>query len=210
MGELLYIQASPRGERSYSTRVADAFVSVYDETHPDDTVRILNVFEANLPSFDGPAVQAKYSILHGIDHTEQERLAWKTVEAVIQEFLSADRYVISVPMWNFGIPYRLKQYIDLLVQPGYTFSFDPVKGYDGLVKNKAVLLACARGGSYPPGSERALFDHQIPYLKTVLSFIGLSDISLVVVEPTLAGGPDGAAAALDEAIKRARGLAAAF
>ena len=210
MGKLLYIQASPRGERSYSTHVADAFVSVYGETHPDDTVHTLNIFEVNLPSFDGLAVQAKYSILHGMDHTEKERQAWKTVEAVIQEFLSADRYVISVPMWNFGIPYRLKQYVDLLVQPGYTFSFDPMKGYEGLVKNKRVLLACARGNTYLPGSEMALFDHQVPYLKTVLSFIGLSDISLVVVEPTLAGGPDGAAVALNEAIEKAKGLAADF
>ncbi len=109
MKKLLYLQASPRSERSHSRAVADAFVAAYREGNPEDSVVIVDLFKADLPAFDGMAVQAKYAILHGKEHSEQEAAAWVAVERVIKAFLSADKYVMAVPMWNFGIPYRLKQ-----------------------------------------------------------------------------------------------------
>ncbi len=148
MATLLCIKASPRIERSKSSTVADAFIEAYKDTHPDDTVNTINLFQADLPVFDGLAVQAKYTILHGKQHTEQELTAWKDIEKVIEEFKSADKYVLSLPMWNFGIPYRLKQYIDILVQPGYTFGFDDSGNYQGLVKDKPLLAIYARGGDF--------------------------------------------------------------
>ena len=113
MAKLLYIQASPRGKRSKSNTVADAFVETYKQANPQDTVEVLNLYEEDLPAFDGLAVQAKYSIMHGKEHSSEEVAAWKAIEEVIEQFKSADKYVLSVPMWNFSIPYRLKQYIDL-------------------------------------------------------------------------------------------------
>ena len=133
MAKILYIQASPRKERSKSNQVAAAFLEHYRQKHPKDTIQKLNVFEEQLPSFDGLTVQAKYTIMHGQSHSAEERKAWDAVEKVISQFTNADKYVFSLPMWNFGIPYRLKQYIDILVQPGYTFTVGP-KGYEGLVK----------------------------------------------------------------------------
>lgn len=123
MSSLLYIQASPRGERSHCIAVADAFIQAYKQKHPDDDIVTVNVFDASIPSFDGLAVQAKYTILHGQSHSKEQQQAWKNIEKVIDQFTSADKYVLAVPMWNFSIPYRLKQYIDILVQPGYTFSY---------------------------------------------------------------------------------------
>ena len=120
MSKLLYIQASPRTQRSHSIAVADAFIEAYKRKHSDDEIVTLNVFDASIPNFDGLAVQAKYTILHGKSHSEEELQAWKNVEKIIEQFTSADKYVIAVPMWNFSIPYRLKQYIDLVVQPSYT------------------------------------------------------------------------------------------
>ncbi len=152
MATVLYIKASPRGGRSHSLAVADAFVETYRAAHPGDEVKTLDVFKADLPAFDGLAVQAKYTILHGQKHTAEELAAWQAVEAVIAEFKAADKYVFAVPMWNFGIPYRLKQYLDLLIQPGYTFSYSPEKGYTGLVTGKPVFVAYARGGEYPEGT----------------------------------------------------------
>ena len=139
MSRLLYIQASPRGKRSHCIAVADVFVEVYKQKHPNDKIVTLNVFEAQIPKFDGLAVNAKYTILHGQSHSKEELQAWKEVEKVIEQFTSADKYVLAVPMWNFSIPYRLKQYIDLLVQPGYTFSYSKDKGYIGLVVGKPLL-----------------------------------------------------------------------
>jgi FMN-dependent NADH-azoreductase len=210
MSKLLYIQASPRAGRSYSRAVADAFVEAYRTTHPQDAIATLDVFNASLPAFDGLAVQAKYTILHGKTHTPEELKAWKAVETVIKDFVSADKYVMAVPMWNFGIPYRLKQYFDVIVQPGYTFSFSPAEGYKGLVTGKPMLVAYARGGAYPPGSDDAAYDLQKRYMEVILGFIGFTDIRSIVVEPTLAEGPDAAAAKRDAAIRTAQEMARSF
>ena len=209
MGKLLYIQASPRAERSKSSAVADAFVAMYRQAHRGDPIETLNVFKADLLAFDGLVVQAKYTILHGEKHTQKELSAWKAVEKVIKQFTSADKYVFAVPMWNFGIPYRLKQYIDILVQPGYTFSFSPEKGYQGLVVGKPAFMAYARGGEYSDPAYAAL-NHQSTYLETILGFIGFSKISSVVVEPTLMAGPEKAEEKLTEAIRKAKQLAGNF
>ena len=210
MSKLLYIQASPRGQRSHSIAVADAFIGAYEEKHPDDEVVTLNVFGSSIPNFDGLAVQAKYTILHGQSHSEEELQVWKNVEEVIEQFTSADKYVLAVPMWNFGIPYRLKQYIDLLVQPGYTFNYSEDAGYQGLVVGKPMLVVYARGGEYPPGSGSEVFDLQTKYIELIFGFIGFENIRSVIIEPTLQGGPDVTKAKLKEATSRAREIAVDF
>ena len=210
MSRVLYIQASPRGERSYCIAVADAFIEAYRQKHPDDEIVSLNVFDAAIPSFDGLAVQAKYTILHGQSHSKEELKAWKKVEKVIEQFTSADKYVLAVPMWNFSIPYRLKQYIDILVQPGYTFSYSNEKGYQGLVAGKPMLVVYARGGEYPVGSQAEAFDLQRKYVELILGFMGFKNLQSVVVEPTLQGGPDVAAAKRQDAIDKAKKIAADF
>ena len=210
MSRLLYIQASPRGQRSHSVAVADAFIEAYEQKHPDDEIVILNVFDAPIPNFDGLAVQAKYTILHGKPHSQAEQEVWKDVEQVIEQFTSADKYVLAVPMWNFSIPYRLKQYIDLLVQPGYTFSYSEDTGYQGLVSGKPILVVFARGGEYPPGSGVEGFDMQTKYIELIFGFMGFKDIRSVFVEPTLQGGPDVAGAKRQEAIDNVKEIAEVF
>lgn len=210
MSRLLYIQASPRGKRSHCITVADAFVETYQQKYPDDEVMTLNVFEASIPDFDGLAVQAKYTILHGKSHSKEELQVWKEVEQVIAQFTSANKYVLAVPMWNFSIPYRLKQYIDLLVQPGYTFSYSEDTGYQGLVAGKPMLVVYARGGEYPPGSETEAFDLQSKYIGLIFGFIGFENIRSVVIEPTLQAGPDVAVVKRQEAIDKAKEIAIIF
>jgi FMN-dependent NADH-azoreductase len=210
MSKLLYIQASPRGQRSKSIAVADAFVEVYKQRYPNDEVVTLNVFNAQIPDFDGLAVQAKYTILHGKEHSEEELQAWKDIEKVIEQFTSADKYVLATPMWNFNIPYRLKQYIDILVQPSYTFSYSQDKGYQGLVIGKPMLAIYARGGEYHTGSGAEAFDLQKKYVELIFGFMGFENIRSVVVEPTLQAGPDVAAARVNEAIDKTKEIAAEF
>ena len=97
MKKVLYIQASPRGERSKCIKVADAFVAEYLQEHPEDKVETFNVFEST-PDFGALEVQAKYTILHGKEHTEEESQAWENIEKMIEQFTSSDKYVLAVPM----------------------------------------------------------------------------------------------------------------
>ncbi|HOK96838.1 MAG TPA: NAD(P)H-dependent oxidoreductase, partial [Anaerohalosphaeraceae bacterium] len=170
MANLLYIQASPRQERSKSNQVASAFLRHYAKVHPQDKIGTVNVFQEKLPTFDGLTVQAKYAILHGQPHTDAEQTAWSAVETVIRQFKQADKYVFSLPMWNFGIPYRLKHYIDIVVQPGYTFSAGP-NGYEGLIRDKPAAVIYARGGAYRPGTDVQAFDLQKKYMDLILGFM---------------------------------------
>lgn len=210
MANLLYVQASPLLDISYSIRVANAFVDTYRAARPGDTVSTLNVCSADLPEFGDLTARAKYAIMHGKQYSGEQLAAWKTVEAVIADFKSAQRFVFAVPMWNFGIPYRLKQYIDILVQPTYTFSYSAAEGYKGLVQGSKAFVAYARGGEYPEGTEYAAFDFQKRYLELILRFIGIADVQSVVVEPTLMSGPVAAQTKLDEAIVKARQIAKTF
>lgn len=210
MSKLLYIKASPRVERSKSAAVADAFIEAYRRKNPDDVIDTLNLFEESLPAFDGPVVQAKYVIFHGREHSEEDLQAWAAVEKVIERFVSAEKYILAVPMWNFSIPYRLKQYIDVLVQPGYTFSYSEDVGYKGLVLEKPLLAVYARGGEYPTGTEAEAFDLQKKYIEMIFGFMGFENIRSIVVEPMLMGGPDVAKDRLQQALEKAKTTAAEF
>ncbi len=205
MAKLLYIEASSRGDRSKSTRIARAFLTSYQQAHQQDQVRTLNLFDAEIPTFDGNTIRAKYTMMHGQEHPPEEQKAWRQVEDLIADFKDADKYLLSVPMWNFSIPYRLKQYIDSLVQPGYTFKIVE-GGYEGLVKDRPMTVIYARGGAYSEGSGKEKLDFQKPYVETIFSFIGIKDIRAIVAEPTLQGSPE----AIEQAVKTAAEKAAAM
>lgn len=206
MSKVLYLKGSPR-ERSHSTAVAEAFIETYKQNNPDDEILEIDLFKRNLPAFDGFKINAKYNIIHGQDHSEEEKNAWAEVEEIIEEFKSADKYIISTGMWNFGIPYRLKQYIDIITQPGYTFSFTPEEGYNGLITGKPVFIAYARGEEYLPGKDFEPMDFQKNYLDSLLGFLGFTNIKSVVVEPTLS---DVAMDKREEGIKMAGEIAKIF
>jgi FMN-dependent NADH-azoreductase len=207
MANVLHIQASPMDSLSFSTRVARAFLVAYQGDHPADRVETLDLWVESLPAFDFAAASGKYKVMRGLPHSEEEARAWRRVVETVNRFKSADKVLVSSPMWNFGIPYRLKQYIDVLVQPGLTFSYDPKTGYSGLVKDRPVQLILARGGEYPQTTPAAGFDHQRPYLELIFGFIGFTDIRTLVVEPTLSPGADGK---LEAGIAAAREAAQRF
>ena len=208
MAKLLYIESSPRKERSKSISIAKAFIAKYQAAHPGDQVLTLDLWEKKLPEFDGYMIDVKYQVLHGQGFDEKQKSAWQAVVDVCEEFKSADKYLFSLPMWNFGIPYKLKHYIDVLAQPGQTFSFDPATGYSGLVTGKPVAVVYARGGAYGTDASKEM-DLQKGYMDLLLGFIGFTDIRSIMVEPTLAAPEDVAkteAAAIAQAIRIAAGF----
>ena len=208
MSTLLYIESSPRKERSHSIKVANAFVEAYAAANPGDTIDTLDLWSADLPSFDGAMIDAKYAVMHGQDPSAEEQAAWAVVTQWAEQFNAADKYLISVPMWNFGIPYRLKQYIDVVTQPGLTWSFDPETGYSGLGSGKAVAVYSS-AGVYHDGSGAEAFDLQKPTVENWLAFVGVTDVQRVIAAPTLAA-PEDVAKADDEAIAQAAEIARTF
>ncbi len=209
MAHLLYIEASPRKERSASIEAARTFISEYERTHLEDVVETLDLWATHLPEFDGHVIDSKYVILHGLEHTEEQRQAWKAVEDVIVQFTRADKYLLSLPMWNFSIPYKLKHYLDVIVQPGYTFSFSPEEGYKGLMTGKPIATIYARGGAYGSGTDAESYDLQKAYLEHILAFIGFSDFQTILVEPTLVS-PEDKEKIMEAAREQAKAVAAGF
>jgi FMN-dependent NADH-azoreductase len=207
VSKALFLIGSPRRRRSRSIQLAEAFLEALGKHHDDLEVDRMDLFEADLPAFDGPALQAKYEILSGGSPSEDQRSAWSRVEEVIERFTSADLLVLAVPMWNFGIPYRLKQFFDVIVQPGYTFRYDPAEGYTGLVKAIPAYAFYARGGDYDAQTLETV-DHQARSIELILGFMGFERIESVVVQPTLMGDEQTRDQALSEALSRARNLAA--
>jgi FMN-dependent NADH-azoreductase len=184
MAKLLHIESSPRGDRSASITVARQFIDAYRAAHPGDTVETLNLWTANLPEFNNAIIESKYAILSGQKQTPEQVAAWAAVVRVADQFKAADKFVFSLPMWNFGIPYKLKHWIDVIAQPGQTFTFSPETGYKGLVTGKPTVAIYARGGAYGPGTGAESYDAQSTYLKQLLGFIGITDLKEIFVEPT--------------------------
>lgn len=183
--------------------MAEAFVAAYRETHPQDEVERLDLFQAPIPDFLAPQAKAKYAVMQGRRPSGPDETAWTKVIETIEHFKRFDKYVVSSGMWNFGPPYRLKQYIDVIVQPGMTFAFSPEKGYSGLVNGKLLALVLASGGVYQPGNPVESFDFLEPYLRGVFGFIGFADIDVIRIQGTLQNSPQQIESDLQSAIAAA-------
>ena len=185
MSKLLYIEVSPRKDRSASIEVAQSFLEAYLDGNTDNQVETLDLWNFKLPEFNGDTINAKYRVMHGEAPAPEEIAAWETITKFADQFKTADHYLISTPMWNFSIPYKLKHYIDIISQPGLTWAFSPEEGYQGLVTGKSATLILARGGEYSSSVELGAMDFQKPYLELILGFIGVKDINTILIEPTL-------------------------
>lgn len=184
MSKLLYIESSPRKTRSHSIEVTKEFLKEYENRNPKDVIEILDLWSMALPSFCGEVIDTKYRIMHGENVSGKKKLEWNKIIELFNQFDSANKYVFSVPMWNFGIPYILKHYIDLITQPSLAWSFSPDEGYKGLVAGKVVILYSS-GGDYSVANGLGELDYQKKPFENWLTFIGLKDIKTINIAPTL-------------------------
>ena len=198
-----YIECSPRGERSHSTKIAQAYIEQAKKNIPDLELNHINPWSLNLPEFDGDMLNAKYSVISGTDPSADEVSAWSKVKNIFDEFNNADHYLFSVPMWNFNIPYKLKHYIDIITQPGMSWSYTPDDGYKGLMTDKTATIIYATGDGYGEGTGFESFDMQKPYVNLWLTFLGFKKIEKVVVDRTLFDAETAEKNALDVALKLA-------
>jgi FMN-dependent NADH-azoreductase len=208
MTRLLHVSASPRGAASESLSIARTFLDAFTATHPDAEVDEYDLWDGTLPAFGPPAVAAKMAVFAGEQPTGEGAAAWRAAGATFDRLAAADRYLFSVPMWNAGIPYVLKQFIDVVSQPGLVFGFDPVAGYTGLLTGRKAALVLTSAVYGPGRGPRFGSDFQAPYLRDWLNWAGVADVEQIEFRPDLAtaDAATGRAAAHD----RARDLGKAF
>ena len=207
MTTLLHISSSPRGEASESLRIASVFTDLYSETHPDATVEHWDLWDGSLPDF-ALGAQAKMTVFGGGTPEGAEADAWAAARRAFERFDAADRLLFSVPMWNAGVPYVLKQFIDVVSQPGMVFGFDPAVGYTGLLTGKKAALVLTSGVYGPDRPASFGADFQAPYLRDWLQWAGVTEIEEVHFRPNIATADADAARVL--AHTAARELAAKF
>lgn len=188
MSRLLYIESSPRKARSVSIVAANAFLDAYCAANPNDKIDILDVWNWDLPHVDQDAFEAKYAGLAGEDRTPPQAAAWSKLKSYSDRFIAADKILIGVPMWNFAIPYRLKQLIDVVSHKDLLFTFDE-RGLNGLLTRQKAFVIYARGIVYggDSGFPVEVWDQQKPYIELWLKFIGVRDVKSFIIEKTLFG-----------------------
>ena len=189
---ILHISSSARGNASYSNRVAGGVVGEISARNPGAAVTLRDLAREPLPHIDDDFVAATRSPAG--PQTERQRTQLAQSDALVDELLAADVIVIAAPMINFTIPSNLKTWIDYVARAGRTFSYSE-KGPQGLVTGKQVILVVARGGVY---AGNPALDFQVPYLKSVLGFLGMTDVETIEVEGT-AFGPEVAEKAVEAA-----------
>jgi FMN-dependent NADH-azoreductase len=189
--KILQINASARSAGANSTRIADSITARVTARNPGASVQLRDLARNPHPVLDEPALAALFT--PALQRTAEQAARVALDDALIAEVQAADVIVLGVPMYNFGVPVQLKTWIDAIARAGVTFRYTE-QGPEGLLKGKKVYVALARGGLYRDTPA----DSQVPYLKSVLGFLGMNDIEFVYAEG-LAMGADAASKALAQA-----------
>lgn len=182
--KILQINASARREGANSTRIADSIVTRLRAANPGAVLTVRDLAVSPHPVLDEAALGALFTPADQRTAEQAARVALD--DALIAEVQAADAIVLGVPMYNFGVPVQLKNWIDAIARNGKTFRYTE-NGPEGLVKGKSVYVGLARGGRYR-GTDA---DSQVPYLKTVLGFLGMTDVHFIYAEG-LNMGPEAA------------------
>lgn len=188
---ILQINSSARSEGSHSTRLADDIVARLRDIRSDANLTVRDLARTPHPSLDESALQALFTPAEQRTPEQAARVALD--DALIAEIQTADAVVLGVPMYNFGISTQLKSWFDAIARARETFRYTE-NGPEGLLKDKTVYVALARGGVYRDTPA----DTQVPYLKTMLGFLGMTDVRFIYAEG-LGMGPDAVQQAIAQA-----------
>ena len=205
MSKILLITASPRGERSVSRALSTSFAQMWAQHHPNDTVLLRDLGHHPVPHVTEPWVLGAFAPADA--QTPESKSAIAVSDQLVDEFLSCDRFIFGVPMYNFNIPSTLKAYIDQIVRAGRTFAVGP-NGYEGLVKDRKALFILSSGGAYGAAPMSA-YNFQEPYLRAIFGFIGVTDVQVITAD-SMNMGDDAAKLARQKAENILKDLAASW
>jgi FMN-dependent NADH-azoreductase len=205
MKNILLVESSPRGSDSYSHQAARSIVNELQARNPGTKVVVRDLGQDPPPHVGLAFISGMYAAPEQRTADQAKSLALS--DSLIDEVLAAETIVIAVPMHNFGVSSRLKAWIDHVVRAGRTFSYG-ANGPQGLLKDKRAIVVLASGGVY--SNERMkTFDFAEPYLRTILGFIGITDVDVVRVEG-VANSAIGSEKALAAASVQSKQLVASF
>src|SRR4030095_6059570 len=172
---ILQVNSSARRQGSQSTLLANRIVDQLRLLNPDAGLNVRDLARSPHPALDDAALQALFTPAG--EHTPEQATRVAQDDALIAEIQAADIVVLGVPMYNFGVSAQLKNWIDAVTRAKVTFQYT-ANGPQGLLKGKKVYVALTRGGKY----RNTPADTQVPYLKMVLGFLGMTDVAFVYAE----------------------------
>lgn len=179
--KVLHIISSPQGEISMTKKLGKIVIEKIQEKYPGTVVKEKDLVSSPFPHLDQTQIGAWFTPVE--THTPEQAQAITISNEAIAEMQEADIYVINAPFYNFSIPTTLKAYLDHIVRPGITFQYNEKGEPEGFLKNKKAYITIASSGVYSEGQFQYL-DYVSPYLKMLLGFIGITDISFFRVEGT--------------------------
>jgi FMN-dependent NADH-azoreductase len=177
--KVLHIMSSPKGGASVTRKLGDAIIEKIREKYPDAEVKERDLAAEVFPHLDELQIGSWFAPADA--RTPEQATAVQLSDEAIEEMHDADIYVIGAPFYNFSIPSTLKAYLDHIVRPGITFRYNEQGKPEGFFKNKKAYVATASSGVYSEGTFQS-FDYAIPYLKFILGFVGVTDISIFRAE----------------------------
>ncbi len=182
MPTLLKVDVSPRGPQSISRKLSALFLEQWQQIHPEQMVIERDIATTELPFMELPWIAANGS--KSSTRTTEQAALLKLSDRLIGELQEADHYLIATPMYNYGIPAKLKAYVDHVVRAGITFKMNPDGSYTGLLVGKSATVIIASAGDYLPGAPTEALDTLKPYLREILSFIGVTDVTFIQSDST--------------------------
>ncbi|MDA1475063.1 FMN-dependent NADH-azoreductase [Bacillus changyiensis] len=205
---ILFVKANDRtAEEAVSVKLYNAFLNSFKESHPDEEIIELDLYQENLPYLGRNMINGTFKKGKGMELTKDETEAVAVADRYLNQFIQADKIVFAFPLWNFTVPAVLHTYIDYLSRAGVTFTYTP-EGPKGLMNDKKVVLLNARGGIYSEGPMAAM-EMSLNYMKTVMGFFGVENLHTIVIEGHNAA-PDQAQKMIEDGLTEAKKVAAIF
>lgn len=180
MKKILHVISSPRGNASYSIKLGNEIIEKLKTAYPGSTVKETNLVEHHFPHLEEAHITSFFTPEEG--RTAENKEAIRHSDEAIRDIMEADIIIIGAPMYNFAIHSTLKAWFDHIVRSGVTFRYGS-EGKQGLVQGKKVYVAVSSGGVYSEGPMQS-YDFVVPYVKTMLAFIGMTDVTIFRVEGT--------------------------
>ena len=177
MSTLLKIDVSTRGPLSISRNLSSRFLELWRQGHTTGKIIERDIATTELPFLELPWIAANFTKPSA--RTDEQRVLLTFSDDLVAELQQADHYLIATPMYNFGIPAKLKAYLDHIVRAGVTFKTNADGSYTGLLNGKKATVIIASAGEYTPGAPNEGLDTLKPYLHEILGFIGVTHVTFI-------------------------------